>query len=147
MAVTKFRLVTDKAVDGFFRDTKLMGIVSRRKDYELCWQINRLLGFNFKMNNELEVMLIKKARKCYFTVYEYEEPTRFTTHYLYNNHYKAEYLLPDLKNIDFVWLVKGSYYNEEEIKWLTEAIKNMNGIQMVTLLKVNDLKNKENLIL
>lgn len=147
MAVTKFKLVTDKAVDSFFRDTKLIGMVSRQKDYELCWQINRLLGFNFKMNNELEVMLIKKEKKCYFTVYEYNEPTRFTQHYLYNNHYKAEYLLPALKNIDFIWLVKGSYYNEEETQWLTEALKRMNGVQLVTLLKADDLKNKENLIL
>lgn len=147
MAITKFRLVTDKAFVDFFRDTKLIGIVSRQKEYELCWQINRLLGFNFKMNNELEVMLIKKAKKCYFTVYEYEELTRFTTHYLYNNHYKAEYLLPDLKNIDYIWLVKGSYYNGEEIKWLTETIKTIKGVQLVTLLEANDLKNKENLIL
>lgn len=147
MAVTKFRLGTDKAVDSFFQDAQLMGIVSRQKEYQLCWEINRLLGFNFKMNNELEVMLIKKEKKCYFTVYEYNEPTRFTTHYLYNNHYKAEFLLPGLKHIDYIWLTKGSYYNNEELKWLIEIIKQINGVQLITQLKAHELKNRENLIL
>lgn len=147
MAVTKFKLGTGKAVDSFFQDAKIIGIVSRQKEYQLCWEINRLLGFGFKMNNELEVMLIKKEKKCYFTVYEFQEPTRFTTHYLYNNHYKAEFLLPGLKHIDFIWLVKGSYYGMEELKWLTELIRQINGVQLVTMLKIDDLKNRENLIL
>lgn len=147
MPITKFRLVTLKAVDDFFHDAHLIGIISRQKEYQLCWEINRMLGFKFKMNNELEVMLVKKEKKCFFTVYEFDEPMRFTTHYLYNNHYKGEFLLPELKHIDFIWLIKGEYYNEEEIKWLTEAIRSMVNIQLVSLIKPAELKNRENLIL
>jgi hypothetical protein len=99
------------------------------------------------MNNDLEVVLMKKEKKCFFTVYEFEEPARFTTHYLYNNHYKGEYLLQELKNIDFVWLVKGSYYNGEEIRWLADSIRSIQNVQLVTLLKAEGLKNRENLIL
>lgn len=147
MAVTKFKLGTDSAVDSFFRETGLIGIVSRQKEYQLCWEINRLLGFNFKMNNELEVMLIKKEKKCYFTVYEFNEPTRYTAHYLYNNHYKAEFLLPELKHIDFIWLLKGSYYRAAELASLTEAIRQISDVQLVTMLRIDDLKNRENLVL
>lgn len=147
MAITKYKLAAGKAVDNFFQDARLMGIVSRQKEYQLCWEINRLLDFNFKMNNELEVMLIKKDKKCYFTVYEFNEPTRFTTHYLYNNHYKAEFLLPELKHIDFIWLMKGSYYSDAELKWLMEMAKQINEVQLVTILNLAGLKNKENLIL
>jgi hypothetical protein len=147
MAVTKFRLVTHAAVDDFFQDARLLGITSRTKEYQLCWEVNRTLGFQFKMNNELEVMLLKKKKKCFFTVYECQESMRFTVHYLYSNHYKGEYLLPELKHIDYIWLVKGNYYSDEEIRWLIEGIRKIAHVQLVTILRPGELKSRENLIL
>lgn len=147
MAAPKQRLAMPTPVDDFFQDAHLAGIISRLREYQLCWVINRQLGFHFKMNNELEVMLVKKERKCFFSVYEFHEPTRYTSHYLYNNHYKGEYLLPELKHFDFVWLIKGAYYQQEGAKWLTDILKKIEGIQLVSVLKAAELKNRENLIL
>jgi hypothetical protein len=72
---------------------------------------------------------------------------RFTVHYLYSNHYKGEYLLPELKHIDYIWLVKGSYYKDEEIRWLMEGIRKIAHVQLVTTLRPGELKSRENLIL
>lgn len=147
MPVTKFRLSPLRNTDSFFHDGKLMGITSRMKSYQLCWEINRILDFNFKMNHELEITLLKKEKKCFFPVYEYMEPLRFTIHYLYNNHYKGEFLLPELKHTDYLWMIKGDYYGEEEMKYLIETAKKIVRIQLVTILHFDDLKSKENLIL
>lgn len=147
MPVTKIRLGALKSTDDFFQNGSLIGINSRMKCYQLCWEINRLMNFNFKMNRELEIMLIKKDKKCFFPVYNFEEPLRFTAHYLYNNHYKAEFLLNELKHTDFLWLIKGDYYNERDIQSLMDIIKKVSGIQMVIRLNFDDLKNKNNLIL
>lgn len=147
MPATRFKLVSYKAVDDFFKDSHLMGIISSQKEYQLCWQINRLLRFNFKMNNEVEVMLQKKDKTCFFQIYEYEEPLRFTTHYLYSNHYKGEFLVPELKHIDFLWLVKGKYYSEDDIKWFMEGVRKISIIQLVTMINPYELKSRENLIL
>jgi len=147
MAVTKFRLATYKAVDDFFNDARMIGIISRQKEYQLCWEVNRTLGFKFKMNNKLEVMLLKKDKKCFFTVYEFEERMRFTTHYLYNNHYKAEYLIPELKHMDYIWLIKGDYYSDDEVGWLMDAIRKINNMQLITLINPAELKSRENLVL
>jgi hypothetical protein len=147
MAVAKFRLKTPAAVDDFFQNTRLIGITSGQKEYQLCWEINRLTGYGFKMNNDLEVVLMKKEKNCFFSVYAFEEPARYTSHYLYHNHYKGEYLLQELKNIDFIWLIRGTYYSDEEIKWLAEGIKSISNVQMVSILKTEGLKNRENLIL
>ncbi len=146
MATTRFRLQTQHATEDFFRDARLVGIVSRMKEYQLCWQLNRELSFGFRMNNELEVVLMKKGKKCYFPVYEYEEPTRFTTHYLYNNHYRAEFLLPELKHIDFIWLLKGDFYSAEELQWLMDGIRALRDVQLVVPVRPGELKNRENLI-
>lgn len=147
MPATRFKLVSYKAVDDFFKDAHLMGIISSQKEYQLCWQINRLLRFNFKMNNEVEVVLQKKDKTCFFKIYEHEEPLRFTTHYLYSNHYKGEFLIPELKHIDFLWLVKGKYYSEDDIKWFMEGVRKINVIQLVTMINPHELKSRENLIL
>ncbi|TAM99374.1 MAG: IPExxxVDY family protein [Chitinophagaceae bacterium] len=147
MPVTKLHLAPLKNTDSFFHNSTLIGIISRMKPYKLCWEINRILNFNFIMNHELEITLLKKEKKCFFPVYEYAESLRFTTHYLYNNHYKGEFLLPELKHTDFLWMIKGDYYNEEEVKYLMDAIKKIPAIQLATILDVEDLKNKDNLIL
>ncbi|MGH2643441.1 MAG: IPExxxVDY family protein [Chitinophagaceae bacterium] len=147
MPVTKLRLTQLNNTDSFFHDGKLIGIMSRMKPYRLCWEINRLLNFSFAMNHDLEITFLKKEKKCFFPVYEYLEPLRFTSHYLYNNHYKGEYLLPELKHTDYLWIIKGEYYNKEDIKYLMDTIKGIQEIQLATMLQAENLKNRENLIL
>lgn len=147
MAALKQRLSMPAPVDDFFQDARLVGLVSRRKEYQLCWEINRNFGFQFKMNNDLEVMLVKKEKKCFFSVYEFHEPARFTAHYLYHNHYKGEYLLPELRHFDFIWLIKGAYYQDEGVEWLGDILRKMDGIQLVSVLDATGLKHKEHLIL
>lgn len=147
MAHPKQRLAMPTPVNDFFRDTHLVGIVSRRREYQLVWEVNRMLGFCFKMNNELEVMLVKRERKCFFSVYECHEPTRYTSHYLYNNHYKGEYLVAELKHLDFLWLLKGAYYQQEGAQWLADMLKKIEGVQLVSVLQAASLKSRENLIL
>lgn len=147
MPVTKLRLIPLKNTESFFQDSKLIGITSRMKTYQLCWEINRALDFKFKMNHELEITLVKKEKKCFFPVYEYAEPLRFTVHYLYNNHYKGEFLLPELKHTDYLWMIKGDYYSQDDIRDLMETAKKILKIQLVTVLRFDDLKNKDNLIL
>lgn len=147
MPVTRLRLTPLKNTDSFFHDSKLIGVTSRMKPYRLCWEINRALNFNFVMNHELEITLLKKEKTCFFPVYEYAERLRFTTHYLYNNHYKGEFLLPELKHTDYLWMIKGDFYSENDVKYLTDGIKRIPGIQLVIMLQFDNLKSKDNLIL
>ncbi|HEY6082975.1 MAG TPA: IPExxxVDY family protein, partial [Chitinophagaceae bacterium] len=82
----------------------------------------------------------------YFSVFEFTEPTTAVSHYIYNNHSKAAFLLPELKNIDFLWLIKGDYYQEKEVKALIEQIRSVENIQLVTLFNQEEIKNKKDLI-
>ena len=146
MASTKLKLISDPAFEDFFSGTYLLGIISPHKQYELCWQINRMLNFNFRLNSELEALIRKKEKHCFFQIYEYNEPLRFTFHYLYSNHYKGEFLLPELKHIDYIWLLKGSYYAEEQLELLTNDIRQLDIVQMVVRLQASGLKSRANLV-
>lgn len=146
MSTFKLKLDNDQLADDFFAATQLISIVASEKDYQLCWQINQVLGFNFRVNNELEIKWTKNRKTFYCTVFEYSEPMKSTVHYLYNNHCNAEFLLPELKHIDFIWLIKGGYYQADETSRLIERLRTVPGIQLATPLPPAAIRNKQNLI-
>lgn len=141
-----YKLDQEQLVEDFYEDTYLAGIISPARDYQVCRQVNQFLGYDFRVNNSLEIKLTKPGRSFYFSVYEYEEPTKSAAHYLYNNHCKAEFLLPELRHVDYIWLIKGNYYQTEGVKDLIEQCRRVELVQLVSLLDVRDIKNKINLI-
>jgi hypothetical protein len=146
MTILKLKLDQDQLVEDFFESSFLIGIASSVRDYQLCWHINHHLRTSFRINNHLEITLSKKTRSFHFPVFEFQEPTISVTHYLYNNHCHAEFLLPELKHIDFLWMIKGDYYQPAEIKKLLEELRLVPPVQLVSLLDIREIKNKMNLI-
>ena len=142
----KLRIDNDALAEDFFDGTRLLGIVAPVKDYQLCWQLNQVLRLDFRNNNELEIQLTKKNRKYFFTVYEYKEPNSSVKHYLYNNQFDGEYLLPEVKHLDFLWLITGEEVEETTVSSLQQSIKNINGVQLVTELTADKIRNKQHLI-
>ena len=145
-AVHKLKIDNEALAQEFFADASLLGIVAPIKDYQFSWQLNQLMGLNFRINNDLEIQLSKKQRKYYFAVYEYPLPAIALTHYLYNNQFDGEYLLPEFKHLDFLWLLKGENITPEDIKELIQSIRSLPGVQLVTEMTNEKIKNKQHLI-
>lgn len=142
----KFKLDTEGMEEDFFEDTRLLGIVAPVKDYQLCWHLNQLFRFHFRVNNNIEIQLAKKRRNYFFPVYEYNEPNSSLTHYLYNNQHDGEYLLPEFKHLDFLWLMKGDLVSDEAFGSIAGSIKDINGVQLVMELTNEKIRNKGHLI-
>jgi hypothetical protein len=142
----KLVLDTKDMMDGFFEETKLLGIMAPMKDYQFCWQLNNLLGIDFRINHELEIQLNKRARNYFFSVYEYCEPATFLKHYLYDNKHDGEYLLPEFKHLDFLWLLKDDFVSDEALQHLVKSIRTVNGVQLVVELTNEKIRNKEHLV-
>jgi hypothetical protein len=132
--------------DGFFEDTRLLGIMAPVKDYQFCWQLNNLMGMDFRINNEIEIQLTKKSRNYFFAVYEFPEPHTALTHYLYNNEFDGEYLLPEFKHLDFLWLMKGDPVGDDKLQHIVNAIRTIKGVQLVVELTNEKIRNKEHLV-
>lgn len=142
----KLILDTEGLTEGFFEDTRLLGIMAPMRDYQFCWNLNNSFGMNFRVNNDIEIKLIKKKRTYFFSVYEYNEPTRFLSHYLYDNQFDGEYLLPEFKHLDFLWLMKGDAVTNEAMQETIQIIRNMPGVQLVAELATDQIRNKQNLV-
>ena len=62
----KLKIDNESLAKEFFENSFLMGIVSPVKDYLFTWNVNQKLGFNFRLNNSLEIQLCKKKRNYFF---------------------------------------------------------------------------------
>src|SRR4030095_2746933 len=142
------KLVLDNKnlADDFFEDSKLLGIMAPIKDYQFCWHLNNVMGMDFRINNDIEIQLNKRKRNYFFAVYEFSEPTGSLSHYLYNNRFDGEYLLPELKHLDFLWLMKGDIVDEENLHQTINDIKEISGVQLVIELTNEKIRNKEHLV-
>ncbi len=145
--MSKLKLDINGIEDGFFTGTRLLGIMCQLKNYRFCWQVNAQLSFDFRLNADIEVQLKKKNRNYFFQVYQFCETDCETEHYIYHNQFEGEYLLPEFKHFDFLWLIKADIIPEEKFINLQESIKKINSVQLVTELMQEKIKNKGNLIL
>ena len=142
----KIKMDNSLMVDEFFDGTRLLGIVAPVKGYQFCWLLNQYLQIDFRINHEIEIQLDKKKRKYFFSIYEYQEPNSARMHYLYNNQFDGEYLLPEFKHLDFLWLLKGDITSNAELLQLQQSIKPITGVQLVMELTADKIKHKAHLI-
>lgn len=142
----KLKLDMQEMAEDFFEDTRLLGIVAPIKDYQLCWLLNQIFRFKFRMNNDIEIQLSKKLRRYHFPVYEYSEPNSSLVHYLYNNHDDGEYLLQEFKHLDYLWLLKGDLVNRDNVNDMIALIKDISGVQLIIELTNEKIIHKGHLI-
>jgi hypothetical protein len=138
-----FNLNTVHEVKEFYQETSFLGLISSTKDYRFCWLLNQYLGIDFKLNIDKEVESMKKKRPYFFSVYDYFDTLKWCQFDLYTNKYEGEFLLPEFKHIDFLWVIKGdSNFND-----LMPMIRNIPEVQFTMNIHLDMIKNREHLIL
>jgi hypothetical protein len=143
----KLKMDNEILADEFLEGTRMLGIVAPVKDYQFCWYVNQILQVDFRINNDLEIQLSKKKRDYFFSIYEYKVPNSSLEYFLYNNQFDGEYLLPEFKHLDFLWLLKGDEVDPEQLAVLQQSVKIIPSVQLVMELSTEKIKNRGNLIL
>ncbi|MCC6286858.1 MAG: IPExxxVDY family protein [Chitinophagaceae bacterium] len=142
----KLSIDNNALAEDFLSDTRILGIVAPVKDYHFCWMLNQALGCDFRRNTEIEIQLAKKGRQYFFSVYEYKEATNTLVHYIYCNQFDGEYLLPEFRHLDYLWLLKCDEVEDDYVNSLKNSIKDISGIQLITELDKDKIKNKIHLV-
>ena len=88
----------------------------------------------------------KKDRNYFFPIYEFPVSGCCMVHYLYNNRDDGEYLLPEFKHLDYLWLAKGEPMEADEVQVLQQSLKLLPSVQLVTEMTNEKIKNKQFLI-
>lgn len=137
--------------EDFYSESKLIGIVTSYKSYKFCWQLNKHLGLHFKLNNLLEIQLTKTkkgvARNYFFQVYQFKNILTNLDHLIYHNQFNGEYLLPEYKHIDFIWMMKGDVLNNPLVDTILQRVKQLDGLQLLLEINSSKLIHKEHLFI
>jgi len=144
--MSKLKLNIDGIEDDFFSGTHLLGIMTPVKNYRFIWQVNANTGFDFRLNTEVEIQLKRKGRNYFFSVYQFWQTECELEHFIYYNQFEGEYLLPEFKHLDFLWLMRGNVITDEDFLSVQNKLKAIEGTQLVTELTQEKIKNKGNLI-
>lgn len=123
----------------------LIGISSHSKDYRLCWNLNNQLQTKFEKRNDLKVELIKQHEISLFSIFEFEDEDNFTTHFIISNNGSSGMLLPEHKNLDYFWMIKG-FFSKADCKELMQKLSAVDAVITSLLIDVPALKSKQNLI-
>ena len=129
----------------FFEDTALIAIVSALKSHLLCRQLNYHFDINFIRVAESDICLHKKNITSYYPHYIYEIPNCNVTYRLYNLKFNKEFLLTDLKQLDYIWLIKSPSYQKDAQK-ITTILKNLPEISLAHIIQIDQIKTFDNLM-
>lgn len=144
--MTKLCLDVDLLTEDFFEDTRLLGITATIKNYQFCWHINNALSYRFRLNPEIEVHLKRRERSYFFRVYEHNVRNSYVSHYIYQNYHDGEFLLPEFRHMDFLWLIKNESADLSQCNELVKTIRGLQGVQLVAELTNEKIRNKKHLI-
>jgi hypothetical protein len=131
----------------FFEDARLLGIQCPVEPHRFVWMINRAFGYYFQYQQEGEIRLKSQNRKYEFPVYFCGEANLELLHLLYVNEDDGKHLLPELKHIDFLWLMKGGIQQDDFIASLIKELRKLDQVQLVMELTNEKIRNKEHLVL
>jgi hypothetical protein len=141
LPLSKYHLRVD-----FDFEFSLICLISSLKDYRLCWHINRLLSIQLARQNDLEVTNMKKRQVSYFNQFHFVDEINFLHYSLIGNKSSGAYLLPELKQVDYLLMLRGDAAGETTAE-IVQQLKTLAGIEALFEANPAELRSKQNLIL
>jgi hypothetical protein len=151
--------------EDFFEGCALIGIACAEQGYRLCWLLNNHFYIDFlrdvdatksfkaKQNkrtggakNRVPTTAVPQEVEYFFPVYTYRSPDNETRYNLYKLKDRDETLLPEARQLDYLWRVDTSDAMNDAHK-LVQQLKDIPEIQMSTIISPDDLDHPESLLL
>lgn len=134
--------------DAFFEDSALIGIASALPGYQMVHELNTAFDISLSREPELDICVQNKqddAIKHFYGIYEYNLPLSSDRYLFYKLKSDKRALVPEIKNMDYLWLVQTLYADEEANK-LCSLLRTMPFVQMAMVLEAGKIKNLRTLL-
>lgn len=102
-------------------DFSFIGIASHENDYRLSWAINKCLGFDLVKVDDVIVNHTKHKLEIAYSMYSYSDENNYIDYNLISNKSEKGFLIPGMKNIDFVLRISGT----PDVELLNEVVKGL----------------------
>lgn len=123
-------------------DFQLIGIFSHSKDYRLCWEINRAFDFDLLKGENFTVHSKNNIQEHSF--FSFSEEENMLEYYLISNRSEGGLLIPEEK-CDYFLLIKG-HFRVEALKDLKKQLNQLKPVLASSIIEVEELKSRDNLI-
>ena len=139
LGVVRSTLKLDQTLALFYEDTSLIGIVSSLPGYKLCWLINRRFDYEFERDPDFTIEQPRKGNLLVFPLYHHEPACSGDSHHIYTLKSGKDSILPEIKEFDYLWMVKASDH-EHLAKAIVTALKTLPGISLTHLMAPDQIK-------
>jgi len=123
----------------FFADTAMIGIATALPGYHLCWVLNMHFDINFERDPEQNISSQKKENQYHFPIYQCAFPNSSHKYMLYKLKNGAESLLPETKQLDYLWMIHTANPERDAME-IARELKNIPDVQLARILATDQLK-------
>lgn len=128
-------------------DFVLIAITASLKDYMLCHQINKNLGFEFvRQKEDHEVYFNVDEAPLSFSKYHFFVEEGEVDYFLVSNRNAEGFLVPEMNKVDFFMIIQ-QFITKEELNTVLSRLNKLPDIQVAAQIDPYKLKSKENLIM
>ena len=106
----------------YSNEYSFVGISCHLKDYRLCYQLNKVLGFKLKRLEDFN-QLDENQNTHPYSIYYYHYPDGHSDFCLISNHHAEMKLLPSLKQFDYFLLFERSLSDSQKASLLQKIKK------------------------
>lgn len=138
----------NKLVARFDFDLSLLAVVSQLKAYKMAWHLNEELGIKLVKQDD-EIFEFLGDEKLFISNYKYQTEHRslrlLVNRSMEESSSAKQHLIPELKQFDYLILIEGAEHHPDALQ-VRNRLRNLQGIQLVNVIEIDQLKSKENLI-
>jgi hypothetical protein len=120
----------------------LIGISCHLMDYRLLYAFNNQLDFNFIKEKDFPAVSVEQKTESSFSFYTYKDEDHRNSFYLFANKNPDFYLLPTLKQADFLLLIEGPITKPRK-ESLLNGIRSIPKVLTSFEIKFTQVKNYE----
>lgn len=131
----------------FFEESAIIGLGTALPMYRLCSLLNRLFEVELACDPEMTIELnFKNKPSVFFPVYQCWLYNSEQQYLIYKNKMNNAVLVPEIKSVDYLWLVQSSSPHKDALAIL-EQIRTLPDIDMCKILKTTELKSLMNILI
>ena len=133
--------------EDFFSDKSFIGISCALPGYRFCWLLNQHFDVNFIREPEYDICIqTKQPVDIYFPIYHFQVPLSTTTHHIYTLKNGNEHLLPEAKQLDYIWMIQSPTL-ESDAEKINKELRQIQDIQLTQILNPEKMKSISYLLL
>jgi hypothetical protein len=122
----------------------IAGIVASCNHLKLSWALNQTLGWQLAVMENMVVTNNKTGTTSEFTFFQYENDASLLRYSLVANKIDNAFFFEELKNIDYLLIVKGGLENTET-ETIIQKLRSIPEISTFLTIQPENLKRKERL--